>query len=181
MIRLNLLPKLQKRAMQREIFLRALFVLFLFAIVWTTVFFLFVVQSWIFIGIQNNALVERVRIEESAESAQTLIAFEEATARANKTIARVQKVSEAPVYDPVRIFDILSSLIPQGVALTTVDLDSDNNTLRLGGMALARDGVLLFEERLRGEGDMFAEVVAPLANILTPRDVSFSFTITLQE
>ena len=180
MIRLNLLPPLQKQVLQREIFLRALFVLFLFAIAWTTVFFLLVVQSWIFISIQNNALAERVRVEGGAESAQKIVAFEEATERANKTIARVLKAGEVPRHDSVRIFDALSALIPSGASLTTVDLNSDTQTLTINGTASTRQDVLSFEENLRGRTDIFAEVIAPLANILTPVDVTFSFIITLK-
>ena len=180
MILLNLLPQSQRRALQREIFLRALFVLSLFVVVWITVFFLLVVQSWIFISIQNNAIAERVKVEEGAESAQKLIAFEEATEAANKTIARIIEAGENARYDPVSIFNVLSSLIPTGTSLITVDLNGDTKILTINGIAPTRDDVLLFEANLRSRTDIFFEVISPLENILTPRDVNFSFSITLQ-
>jgi len=180
MILLNLLPQLQKRRLQREIFLRALFVLSLFVTVWITTFFLLVVQSWIFISIQNNAIAERVKVEEGAESAQKLIAFEEATVGANKTIAKIIKASENPRHDPVIIFNVLSSLMPTGTSLVTLDLNSDTKILTINGIASTRDDVLLFEANLRSRTDIFSEVDSPIDNILTPRNVKFSFSITLQ-
>ncbi len=180
MIRLNLLPESHKRIFQREVFLRTLLVLFLFCIIWTVFFFIFVGQSWFFIAIQNDTLGERVVVEENADSTKDLLIFEDTIKEAKNVITTILKAGALPSYNPNIIFDALTTTIPRGVSLTSVDINSDTHILIIGGHAGTRDNVLLFEEGLRSRTDIFDDVVSPISNILKPSDIDFSFAITLK-
>ena len=180
MIRLNLLPESHKRIFQQELFLRALLILFVFSIIWTVFFFIFVGQSWFFLAIQNDTLEERVIVEENADSAKDLLVFENTIREAKSVITTIIKVSVLPSYNPNTIFDALTAAIPEGVSLVSIDINSSTRILVIGGQADTRDNVLLFEEGLRMQTDVFDDVISPLSNILKPNDIEFSFNIILK-
>ena len=180
MIRLNLLSPANKKTVAQEILLRSLFIVAIFLVIWSALFFIFVGQSWFFLSIQNKALQNRLAVEGSMDSAKKLQSFEEVLRLVNGTVLRAQSILKLPSYSPNEFFNAVVPLMPSGVTLTGFDLNSPTNKLTLSGKATTRDTFLLFEKRLKEKTDVFSEVDSPLSNVLKPDNITFVLKLNLK-
>ena len=71
------------------------------------------------------------------------------------------------------VFENISVIIPEGVVLSSVQLNNDNKIF-IRGIAATRDDVLTFQSKL-DDLPFFSEINAPLSNILKKTDVNFDF------
>lgn len=179
MINLNLVPASHKKQIRREIVLRTLALSAAFLAVWTLVFFVIAGQAWLILSIQNDALKERFDVEESTDTAQKTLAFEQTLKDANALLSYTATIRKEPYDDVVFFLEFTTSLIPEGITLRSFDLGTGGGKLVLGGKARYREDLLTFEKRLKEHPEYFAEVTSPISNVLRPEDIDFSFSITL--
>lgn len=132
---------------------------------------------FLFLSIQEQALLERLEIERQSfesgklkgieQEVEKLMAFLRLT---DQLLAREIPWSE--------ILARLAAHVPVGARLSTLTANSAGE-IKLTGQADRRETVLAFEESLKKDPGYLA-VEAPLANVLKPTDITFSFTVTLK-
>ena len=179
MINLNLVPAPHKKQIRREIILRTLGLGAGFLVVWTFVFFVIAGQAWLILSIQNDALKERLGVEESTDTAQKTLAFEQTLEDANTFLSYTSTIRKEAYDDVAFLLEFTTSLIPEGITLRSFDVGTTTGKLVLGGRARYRDDLLVFEKRLKEHPEYFSEVTSPISNVLRPQDIDFSFSIAL--
>ncbi len=74
--------------------------------------------------------------------------------------------------------DILT-LIPEGIQISRLEIDHDNQLLKINGLAATRDQYLLLENQLT-DAKIIEKVTAPVSNLLKPRDIAFGLEAKLK-
>ena len=93
-------------------------------------------------------------------------------------MAQVAAVYGQEKYDLIQIVERIARLMPQGTSLTSLNTSTGTVIVLISGKADLRSQVIALQDNLEAE-KMFAEVEAPLSNLLEAEDVDFKFTITL--
>lgn len=75
----------------------------------------------------------------------------------------------------------LASHVPTGVRVGNISANTTKKELEIRGYSPTREAVIEFYNAVRDDTDNFASINYPLENVAKPTDVSFSFTIVLQD
>ncbi len=78
-----------------------------------------------------------------------------------------------------KLLDTIADTIPEGAYLTGVALNPKNE-LRITGFAATRNDVVTIEKKLK-ELPILTNILAPLDNLLKPRDINFEFTAQINQ
>lgn len=180
MINLNLLPSAQRHLVFREILARFFTALLLFVVVWGGVTVAFLLVGQIFLRTYNQALTQQLRVEESTDTAEATQTFEQQAKKTNALLAYTSSIAAEPHDDDASLVALITSLVPAGIHLQSLVINSVSGNVTLGGMAETREEFLAFQKELEAQKDVFAGVESPLSNLLSPNNISFSFLITLK-
>lgn len=77
-----------------------------------------------------------------------------------------------------KLFVVLSEKTPEGVFLSSVEINQDTKTLSITGFAANRASFLDFKNSLEND-PLFTNIESPVGNILKQKDIDFTLRITL--
>ncbi|OGZ61203.1 MAG: hypothetical protein A2932_00940 [Candidatus Spechtbacteria bacterium RIFCSPLOWO2_01_FULL_46_10] len=175
---LNFLPQTHKKVLRLRLLTRAVWACSVFIVLASIVFGTIFFAGIQFFNIQNDALNERLAGAQSADTAQDVREVEEEITKLNMLMAQVAAVYGQEKYDLIQIVERIARLMPQGTSLTSLNTSTGTVIVLISGKADLRSQVIALQDNLEAE-KMFAEVEAPLSNLLEAEDVDFKFTITL--
>ncbi|MBI2582739.1 PilN domain-containing protein [Candidatus Azambacteria bacterium] len=174
---MNLLPPIERERLEairnRRLVLflgRALFVSLLF-------FAGLLFAMFLFLSIQERSLAERLEIERQSFESQKLREIEQ---KVEKLMASLRTTDQL-LRREIPWSEILARVadeLPPGARLTTLTANASGE-VKLTGQADRRETVLEFERSLKSD-PAYASVEAPLANVLKPTDILFSFTLKVK-
>jgi len=180
MLRLNLLPPAEKK----ELMLARLNSLILSLAVWflilLIIFSLFLASTFFCLSILLKEQKNLIAIRENDPQMQSLLEIEEKIKQTNQTIEQVSSKQQQMILW-TSLLEEMTKIVPNGIYLTIFSYQTANNQIILNGWANRRENLLSFQKSLE-EDSFFAEVKAPLANLVKEEDIDFSFTLkpTLQ-
>ncbi|HOZ36788.1 MAG TPA: hypothetical protein PLR18_03075 [bacterium] len=103
---------------------------------------------------------------------------EERTGEINKKMAEVSQIQNNYIKWSQTLNDILL-LIPEGIKVYRLEMDRDNQLLKISGLADTRDQYLLLENQLN-EAEIIEKVSAPVSNLLKPKEIAFTLEAKLR-
>ncbi len=77
-----------------------------------------------------------------------------------------------------RVIAEFAKLVPKGSRIDELIIDTNGSTFLLRGFSTTRSELLEFEKNLE-KSDLVEELNAPLSNLLSPRDIEFNFSGTV--
>lgn len=95
----------------------------------------------------------------------------------NRQVVRVEALQKLAL-SPSSLFRDLAIRTPQGVAITSLDLDMKSGSMRLNGIAARRDGLLAFEAALK-QSPYVKSLESPISNLFQKNAINFHFDIIL--
>lgn len=178
MSRFNLLSEQHKKELTQIVATRVLYAVAASFVIWAAVFGITVFSAQQFLSIQNEAIQERIQDVRSFKGAEEAQQFEEKIVQLNSTLITVRRVRDAQNHDIVSILERITELAPPGVQLQSLTFSESSGSLLINGHAGLREQVIELQDRLE-EDAKFADVKAPLSNLVKATDVDFRFDITL--
>ncbi len=177
MIKLDLLPPLEKKNLwleqiQRWILFYASTILIIFL-----VFVGFLFGIWSFLIIQQNSLASNLKSIQSDSRGQALIEQRNAIEKTNQTLEKINRIQKNHKYYSW-LLAALSDLIPEGVRLESISIGQDGQAV-LYGFAPKRDQVIVIKENLE-QSKLFDDIFSPLANLTRQEAVNFYFKFKLK-
>jgi len=179
MLNLNLLPGKEKEEFKLELTFMFLVefgsrMVFLALIVVALFFSVYLYSSTLYAAQLEQTLVQRDMVEEDK--------FKEIEKNVQESNAIVERI-----WDLERNFFIFSKTIedfiphvPAKVYLKSFSLSASTRQITLTGFAPTREEMLLFKKNLE-ESREFSEIYSPLSNLLVPKEVNFTFTLTVKK
>lgn len=177
MIKLDLLPPLEKK----NLYLEQIQCWILFYASTTLIIFLvfvgFLLGIWSFLVIQQNSLASNLRSIQSNSWGQALIEQRNAVKKTNQDLERINRIQKSHKYYS-RLLAGLADLIPEGVRLESISIGQDGQAV-LYGFAPKRDQVIVFKENLE-QSKLFDNIFSPLANLTRQEAINFYFKFKLK-
>ncbi len=175
MIKLNLLPSVNKEKLELanlkrltfSLMTRIFVILLVFTFVLTSIFF--------YISMLVRYQEQLIENRQEDVKMQELLEMERKVSIANRKISRVDEKQNRSVYW-TEIMKELTRLVPFDIYLTGFNYESKKNEIRLSGWAPTRDKFLSFQETLK-ESSLFDEVEVPLSNLLKQENINFDFIL----
>ncbi|MFH1181263.1 MAG: PilN domain-containing protein [bacterium] len=168
---INLLPAEQKSELILENRLKIVLILgitFLGFLISLTLI-LFIVEIFVLAEVRTQKIYFNQIIAEQKNSGAEEI--EKEVIEYNQTFSELDSFYRGQ-FNLTQIFEKISSMLPSGSYLKTLDFSRENSAISLGGFALTREDLLGFKERLEDE-ESFTEIYFPPSAWSEPKDIDF--------
>lgn len=76
------------------------------------------------------------------------------------------------------IYEELAALTNEDITFTGINLNGTNKTLKVGGLAKTRDGLMAFKDKLE-KSEYFSKIDFPISNILEKANVNFQINAAI--
>lgn len=123
---------------------------------------------------ENNSLAAQIASEQLLKQQGRITSLEEATSQLNTTLQRAELIQGSYI-SWTHIMSIVSNEIPDGITVTTIQLNDTTNVFQLSGTALNRQSLLDFEESIK-EQPLFQDIALPVSNLTIRENIPFEMT-----
>lgn len=174
---INLLPEGKKEEIESERKIRTIIsqeIGFSFAVVFFVVI-LFLINFILKIQVESTEVVYQK--EQSLSGYQEIRVYEDKFRVANSKIASVSKVQDSHL-EWVGVLTKLSQLFPGGVSVNGIA--TKEYRLFLLGKAQKREDLLKFQEAINAS-DCFANINAPLSNLVSKENIDFQIDVDIKK
>lgn len=120
---------------------------------------------------EADAVVEKVNVQKSEESAARFLVLQEKIQEFNRNLTQAARVQQDQVVLSPLLVEI-ALLTPAEVRLTDLQISQEENRGFVRGVALTRESLLVFEREMRSS-DFFLEIESPLSNLTSKENVEF--------
>lgn len=175
MITLNIISDQQKAAIQslklfrliRKICFSIFFVLILIS--------LLLLASFLLLEQNRKKLTTEISVAEKQLNENTQSPkIKESIDRFNKKLGYLQAIQLE--YRPLSpLIKVLTKTVPEGVELSSFNLNLSDKTFELSGTSVGRQQLLDFQEQLENTEEFF-EINSPLSNLTQKENISFKLT-----
>lgn len=180
-MRINLLPDVEKRELEKEEIWRKVFIVLIFLLIFSV--FLTAVFYYLKIFIVARSSVLNQTLEEELKDPE-FQNFQEFVAQANQDLSKIRNFRKEQVFI-VPIFEKVSSILPSSLYLTNFSFQKIKQAeelpeIRISGWAETREALFEFKEALEKDKG-FKEVYFMPSSWLKPVNVNFSLTFRYDE
>jgi len=119
----------------------------------------------------SESLDQQIQTEKEIASEKKLLSIEEATVQLNNQLIRAEKL-QVEYVKWTTITKQLFSLIPDGIKINTLTLNTELKKAKITGISQTRDKLLNFQEKM-SDFSYFENVTFPISNLVEKENVSF--------
>ncbi len=179
MLKFNLLPPQEKRELEMSNFNRLITSLLIWFFVFLITFGVLLASAYYSLSIIIDGQEKLVARFEGDENIGGLLELEEKIKNDNTLIKELNKKQEGIVlWTP--ILEEFSRITTEGLYLTNLNYQKEEEKVSIAGRASSRDKLLEFENKLK-KSSYFVEVESPFSNLIKQTDINFSFILCLVE
>jgi len=177
MIKLNLLPPQEKQSIAAQIKQRWI-VFYGSAVIGLLCFFAILLSAiWAYIDIQLNVVQNNLASIQNDIRGQDLKNQQTAVKNLNSYLQKIQSIQKNQKSYST-LLNYLAQMVPDGIRIDSLSLENDGNAT-LNGFAQRREQIIAFQESLE-KSNIFGNVESPVANLVKPTDINFSFKFKIQ-
>lgn len=175
---LNFLPQKNKNQVIFEYVLRVFAVFLIFSLISSMIMSILFVPSYFFVKLKNDNFKNQLTVtkQKNAYKGDDPILY-------IKNINRWSVALGDEIKSNINYSDIIDKIIDlknKNIQVFSINIINDGNTtnkkISLGGTAITRDGLTMFEKEIKTDG-FFSDVIFPVSNFLNPSNSQFSATL----
>lgn len=179
MIKLNLLPPVEKKYYQIETVRRFVVFLSIGLFIISLIFIGLLVFNYLFVSFQLEPIAQQLEIEKATEKAKKVEEFEKQIKETNRKITLITTIKkEAAPISPI-IDKIVISSIGKDSYLKTFSIDRRAGTAKIEGFSSTRNQVIKIQDSLKNESTL-SDINAPYSNFLKQTNIDFIFDFKLK-
>ncbi|KKQ51474.1 MAG: hypothetical protein US71_C0011G0030 [Parcubacteria group bacterium GW2011_GWD2_38_12] len=179
MIKLNLLPPIEKNNYKTEIMRRFVIFFGIGIFIITTIFIGLLAFNYLFLYLQLSPEMKSLEAEKTTEKYKKVEELENQIKDTNKKIGLILTIKNQVVPTFPIIEKISKAANEKDSYLKSFVIDRENSTASIKGFALERDHVVKIQDNLRND-QQFSDINAPYSNFLKQRNVDFLFDFKIQ-
>lgn len=171
---INLLPPQEKNNIYNLLLKRQLHV---FVFIITIIFFggaIFVLNTLVFLKIQVGELGQSLNLESTTVEADSVKSLEDKAKDLNFKLAKYQSFRDGSA-GLSTILVRVSDVVPLGVGLTALNVDTATRKVTMSGQAQTRDDIVSMENKIK-KSEYFEKIESPLSNYLQKNNATFNLS-----
>lgn len=178
MIKLNLLPPIEKRNYKTEITRRFVVFFSIGTFIILSLFIGLLSFNYLFLSLQLEPAIHQLAVEKETEKAKKIMDLEKQIKETNKQIillTNIQKQSDLMMPPIERIATDSKS---GNSYLTNIQINKTDGVGGVKGFSLTRDRVINIQNNLKNNR-LLSDINAPYSNFLKQSNIEFAFTFKL--
>lgn len=180
MIKLNLLPPIEKKYYKIETYRRFVIFFSIGIFIIFTIFIGLLFFNYIFVSLQLEPVVRQLEIEKATEKAKKIADFENQIKETNKKIALLTNIKKQSNPIMPLIEKIINDSMSKNSYLTNLLINRPEKIGSVKGFSLTRSQVINIQKNLIA--NMFlSEIKSPYSNFLKQTNIDFVFDFKLTQ
>lgn len=178
---LNFLPQKNKNQIIFEYIFRVFSVFLIFSLISSLMLSALFIPSYFFVNLKNDNFKNQLQLikEKTAYKGEDPILY-------IKNVNRLSVALSDDIKTDIKYSDLISKIVDlknKNIQISSINITNDEKTINkkilLGGNAITRDGLTLYEKELKTDG-FFDSVIFPVSNFLQSENSQFSATLIYQ-